>query len=175
MGTDFLYFAYGSNLLSRRLRERTPSARVLGCGMLPNHVLRWHMRSNDGSGKCDVRVAEPHTPSLVHGVVYEIASAEKPLLDQAESLGVGYRDEQVTVQLDGRSVQAWIYRALRIDVNAVPYDWYKAVVIGGAREHGLPDDYQALLHAVPAKTDADVLRARHHFALLQVTAAGRKR
>jgi gamma-glutamylcyclotransferase len=172
MDTDFLYFAYGSNLLSRRLRERTPSARVLGRGVLPDHVLRWHMRSNDGSGKCDVRAAEPHTPSLVHGVVYRIASAEKPLLDQAESLGVGYRDEQVTVQMDGRSVTAWIYRALRIDATALPYDWYKAVVIAGAHEHGLPDDYRALLHAVPAKTDPDGLRARRHFALVQQAAFG---
>ncbi len=167
MDSDFLYFAYGSNLLSRRLRERTPSATVLGRGILSGHVLRWHMVSSDGSGKCDVVMAGSHAPSAVHGVVYRIARTEKPRLDQAESLGLGYRDEQLTVHLDGQAVQAWIYRALRIDALAVPYDWYKAVVIAGAREHGLPGDYLALLHAAPTKTDPDRERARRHFALAQ--------
>ena len=172
MDADFLYFAYGSNLLSRRLRERTPSASALGHGVLPQHVLRWHMASSDGSGKCDVIETASATPCVVHGVVYRIARADKRWLDQAESLGVGYRDEQVTVFLAGQPVQACVYRALVIDVNAVPYDWYKAVVIGGAREHGLPDDYLTLLHGVPTKSDPDQERARRHFALAQHVVAG---
>lgn len=62
-------------------------------------------------------------------------------------------------------VQARIYRALRVDATAVPYDWYKTLVIAGAREHGLPDDYLALLQRTPARTDPDAQRARRHFAL----------
>ncbi|MEO7937224.1 MAG: gamma-glutamylcyclotransferase family protein, partial [Burkholderiaceae bacterium] len=84
MARDFLYFAYGSNLLSLRLRQRTASAVAIGCGVLPGHVLRWHMASVDGSGKCDVAVPGDGV-GVVHGVVYRIDHGEKHLLDQAES------------------------------------------------------------------------------------------
>ena len=47
-------FAYGSNMLTARLRERVSSAAAVGIGRLPGHVLKWHKRSRDGSGKCDI-------------------------------------------------------------------------------------------------------------------------
>ena len=34
------------------------------------------------------------------------------------------------------------------DPSLTPYDWYKAFVLAGAREHGLPQDYVAALDAV---------------------------
>ena len=49
-----LYFAYGSNMSSVRLRARVNSAQPLGVARLPGHRLRWHMHSLDGSGKCDI-------------------------------------------------------------------------------------------------------------------------
>jgi gamma-glutamylcyclotransferase len=47
-----------------------------------------------------------------------------------------------------------------------PYDWYKALVIAGAREHGLPADYIAALAAAPAKPDPDKIRAARNLAAL---------
>lgn len=49
----FLNFAYGSNMLTDRLRERVPSARPVAVARLAGHSLRWHKVSIDGSGKCD--------------------------------------------------------------------------------------------------------------------------
>ena len=83
MPTTFHYFAYGSNLLSTRLQQRTPSARALAPAVLEGHALRWHKAGADGSGKCDV-VAVDGAGHRVIGVVYEIARSEKPLLDAAE-------------------------------------------------------------------------------------------
>lgn len=164
MGRHFLYFAYGSNLLSRRLRQRTASALAVGRGVMLRHALRWHMASTDGSGKCDV-VAQDDHDGAVHGVVYRIDQAEKHLLDHAESLGVGYREEQVIVDLGAQQVAASVYRALRIDAAAVPYDWYLALVLGGAREHALPAHYLRQLAAVTTRPDPDPQRAALHFAL----------
>ncbi len=166
MKPHFLYFAYGSNLLSCRLRARTASAQPVGPAVLRHHALRWHMASADGSGKCDV-VALDDDDAAVHGVVYRIELAEKHLLDRAESLGVGYREERVTVDLDGRQTAACVYRALRIDAAAVPYDWYHALVLGGAREHALPTHYQRQLAAVKTRPDPDPQRASLHFALVR--------
>lgn len=164
MPAHFLYFAYGSNLLTRRLRARTASAMPIGWGVLADHGLRWHMASSDGSGKCDV-VDDAGAPVPVHGVVYRIDQHEKPLLDQAESLGVGYRDAQVLVRVGSATVTACVYRALRTDAGVLPYDWYHALVLAGAREHGLPAHYQRHLADVRTQADPDAGRALRHFAL----------
>lgn len=50
----FLYFAYGSNMLFRRLKARTPSARLVGVGHVLGYRLVFDKVSKDGSGKCDI-------------------------------------------------------------------------------------------------------------------------
>jgi hypothetical protein len=158
------YFAYGSNLLSARLRERTPSASAVGPARLDAHELRWHKAGKDGSGKCDiVEVADPS--KYVLGVVYELLESEKPALDLAESLGVGYAQKTVLVEAGGRRTEALAYFALQVDPAAVPYDWYKNLVVAGAREHGLEPAYQAALLAAASKPDPDQERAMRHFRL----------
>ncbi len=165
---SFLYFAYGSNLLSSRLRERTPSASVVGTGVLRQHALRWHKAATDGSGKCDVvPCGDSASDSQVHGVVWHIHLSDKPALDAAETLGVGYAERQVTIEMsDRRTLQAWAYIALKTDPDSVPYDWYHALVLTGAREHALPHAYLKTLEAVLTKADADAQRAARHFGLL---------
>jgi gamma-glutamylcyclotransferase len=164
MSSTLLYFAYGSNLLTRRLRERTPSAQVVAVAALPQHGLRWHKAAQDGSGKCDVI---PDPEATVWGVVYRLDSREKPALDAAETLGVGYAQKQVWVQANAGPLQAWVYYALKTHPAALPYDWYHALVVTGAREHGLPPDYVATLAAAPSKPDPDLARAALHAMLLR--------
>lgn len=49
-----LYFAYGSNMLFARIRERVFSVKRIGVAALRGYKLRWHKVSVDGSGKCNV-------------------------------------------------------------------------------------------------------------------------
>src|SRR5690606_20092615 len=143
--------------LSARLKERCPSARPRGVAQLTGHALRWHKRSMDGSGKCDVVSVD--CDHVVHGVVYEINADEKGALDRAEGLGHGYDQKDATVILHGGAVSASIYFATSTDRALRPYTWYKALVVAGAKEHGLPAPYIASLEAVEASEDAD--RTRH--------------
>ena len=166
------YFAYGSNMSTGRLRARVPSARAQGRGLLPNHVLRWHKIGRDGSGKCDVVPADSlHAPdasdvsvasaapaeldlsgtsNVVWGVLYDVPWAEKPTLDAAEGLGVGYFEKQVRIVTDDGECLASTYHANpdRTDASLRPLDWYKDHVVRGAREHGLPADYIRSLEEV---------------------------
>ena len=51
LGGSFLFFAYGSNMLTDRLRERCPDARPLGAAIARGYVLSFSKRSRDGSSK----------------------------------------------------------------------------------------------------------------------------
>lgn len=154
VSNTFLYFAYGSNLLTRRLLERTPSARVIDIARLPGYSLRWHQVSHDGSGKCDV-VQVDDAGSVVWGVVYEISRAEKHVLDAAEALDVEYAER--TIVVDGRlgTHQTILYQGLTPDADALPYAWYRALVLAGAREHAFPADYIELMATVRSMPDTD--------------------
>jgi gamma-glutamylcyclotransferase len=160
------YFAYGSNMLTERLRERVPSAMPIGIGQLPGHALRWDKRSaRDASGKCDAE-ATGLQEDVVWGVVFELDPDEKPALDQAEGLGAGYLEKNVNVLTDAGSVRAVTYYATDKDPSLRPYHWYKALVIAGAREHGLPIGYRSRLELVVTVSDPDPARARRQGELL---------
>ncbi|MES2001892.1 MAG: gamma-glutamylcyclotransferase family protein [Pseudomonadota bacterium] len=164
-GDSFVTFAYGSNMPAARLRERCPSTRAIGIAELPGHELRWHKRSRDGSGKCDIVVVD--TPNVsVFGVLYEIAADEKPALDRAEGLNKGYDEVEVEVLCNGRQVTAKTYRATDTDPSRRPFTWYRALVIAGAKEHGLPAAYIAGLESVLADEDADRTRHDKRMALI---------
>ena len=163
----FLYFAYGSNMLTRRLLGRTPSARTVGVATLAGHELRWHKVSKDGSGKCDIVPAA--ADSVVCGVLYEIALTDKPALDKAEGLGWGYKQVQLEVQTDTGTVLALSYQATNIDGGTLPYDWYKALVVAGAQEHRLATDYVRALEAVAAVKDWNEQRATENLQALSTT------
>ena len=151
MGCDdaYTYFAYGSNMSSLRLRQRTPSARALGIGRLPGHALRWHKLGRDGSGKCDIAESGEQA-DVVWGVLYRVALAEKPILDRIEGLGIGYEEEEVRVETEAGPVAALTYKAKpgRIDAQLRPLADYKRHVLLGAREHGLPMAYRRAIERV---------------------------
>lgn len=160
------YFGYGSNMLLSRLQRRVPSAEPVMNATLPEHGLRFHKRSRDGSGKCNIVADAEET---VHGVVFEVSSADLDALDEAEQQGRRYRRRSVTVQGATRSVEAFAYVAdpFYVDEALHPYEWYHALVLAGARQHGLPDSYIAQIEAVPTIPDPDRERRRSHQALLE--------
>jgi len=144
-----LYFAYGSNMLTSRLRERAPSARVVGRADLLDHELRVHKRARDGSAKCNV---VPCRGAVVHGVLFALDDDEDWVtLDRAEGCGAGY--ERATLVIAGQSAQLYIAQSEYIDESLLPFTWYLDLVVGGAREHGLPPDYIARLEGHAATCD----------------------
>ncbi len=161
------YFAYGSNMSVARLRQRVPSACVIGVYYLDGHSLRFHKSGQDDSAKCDVFQIDGE--GRVYGVLYEIDSVDKNQLDRAEGLGVGYGEKIVHIQNEkGVSVKAVTYYALQIDSALKPYSWYVNHVIIGAREAALPDDYILGIDAVEACDDSDAARDARERAIHQI-------
>lgn len=161
------YFAYGSNMLTRRLRaaDRAPSAEPVAVGYLQGRRLTFDKIGRDGSGKCDAeRTGEP--THRVHGVVFDLAAHDRRALDRIEGVGSGYALEPVAVVTDGGLVEAVTYVAIRKHRGLRPFDWYKALAVAGAREHALPPGYIDALRAVESIQDPDVARRAAHEALL---------
>ena len=153
----FSYFAYGSNMCTNRLRERTPSARSVGVGSVRGHQLRWHKKSYDGSGKCDLFFTADDN-HLVHGVLFEISVSEKKRLDTVEGLHQGYDEKMVEVVTASGVIPAVTYFATVIDKFRRPYEWYKRFVVEGAIEHGLSEQYVQELQAIESIEDPDIDR-----------------
>lgn len=159
-------FAYGSNMSLQRLRVRARSAQPLAVATLRGHRLRFHKASRvDGSAKCDAfRTYNPD--DSVHGLLFELAVTEKPLLDGFEGLGRGYDETRVELTMaGGRLVEAQMYVATDIDFTLRPYAWYKTHVLVGARENGLPASYLAQIEAIKTWADADEARERRELAI----------
>lgn len=173
-GDPLYYLAYGSNLHPQRLRERVSSARLAGLVTLPGYRLSFHKRSHaDGSGKCMFERV-PERAGCLHAAVYAIDEAERPALDRHEGLGAGYHEQLLDVSLAGERLTVFTYR---VDVNHVdralqPFDWYRGLVLAGARFHGLPARYIAAIEAVTPIRDPDRQRAREQTALLARLRAG---
>ena len=164
-----MYFAYGSNLLTTRIRQpdRAPSARRLALGWLEGHELRFDKQGRDGSGKCHPLPASEGVQ--VHGSLFEVGDAELQALDRVEGVGMGYVRQRVEVRTDDGILSAWSYLAQDGHVVPLlePFDWYRDLVLAGARESGLPRTYLSLIGATPARRDPDSERAARMRRLLR--------
>ena len=68
------YFAYGSNMLRRRLETRTPAAVRAGTGRLAGYRLRFNkLGRKDQTAKCNIEES-PKNADHVLGVVYPIVA-----------------------------------------------------------------------------------------------------
>lgn len=153
-----LYFTYGSNLSTVRLRKRVPSSRLLTTGVLRRHRLAFHKIGRDGSAKCDAWYTGRQEDYTL-GAVYRIDPSQKPLLDKAEGLGNGYIIREVVIMtLSGSALTAFLYAATAIDPERKPFHWYKEHVLRGMREHNFPDSYIAGVETVATVADTDPAR-----------------
>ena len=147
-----------------RLRRRVPSANFVGVAQLVGHSFRFHKRSNDGSGKGDAfETANPL--DIVWVVIFDIDDRQKPTLDDAEGLGVGYAEKAATVLGENEQeyrVVLYVADASSIDDALRPYSWYKRFVVDGARQHGLTEEYVNVIAAIPDMEDPDRARDRRN-------------
>ncbi|HVR28213.1 MAG TPA: gamma-glutamylcyclotransferase family protein [Thermoanaerobaculia bacterium] len=143
-----LYFAYGSNLSSARmaLPGRAPLASPVGTAALAGYTLRWCKRGADGSGKCTlVKTGSP--ADGVWGVVWEVAAEDVARLDVVEGPGYERLELQVTTANQRLDVFTYVARSSHVDPSLEPAEWYRALVLAGAREHGLPAAWIAFLES----------------------------
>jgi len=153
---------------TERLRARLPSVCAAEGARLANFRLTFDKRGRDGSGKCNIAA----TPDAwLFGVLFRLPETALIALDTIE--GSGYARVAVRpVGLDsGCGYRAWCYRApARARVPGLaPFDWYRALVVAGARMHRLPNVYIQDLQCTPTRNDPNRFRHRRGQRILAQT------
>lgn len=151
MGRE-LYFAYGSNMVSKQMLERCPDCEVTGVAKLVDHRLAFTRFSrNRQSWVADI-VEAPG--SDVWGVLYGLSRRDRDELDANEGHPSAYRRGPITVlDVDGNVVAACTYRVVTKQPEKPPAAAYWRLLVEGAREHGLPPDYIARLETLERADD----------------------
>ncbi|XP_047117654.1 gamma-glutamylcyclotransferase-like [Schistocerca piceifrons] len=151
MGGKFFYFAYGSNLLAKRIHINNPSAIRISAAKLKDFRLDFGTWAERWRGA--VATLVPEQGKHVWGAVWEIDKSNLADLDRQEGVNDGfYFPMQVDVEkLSGEFVNCRSYQLCDtptkisegdiIPENRLPSALYLDVVIQGAIESGLPDDY----------------------------------
>jgi gamma-glutamylcyclotransferase len=140
------YFGYGSNLCRATFIERRKMqpqaarrARLIGyrlCFDLPV-----------GPGERGVANLAADRGTYVWGALYLLGAADCERLDRSEGVGVGaYRRLPVAVVADGgERIAAFTYESSYRRAGRKPSARYLQLLLDGAREHALPDDWIAFL------------------------------
>lgn len=157
---DHKYFAYGSNLIFERITERLGKVKFLGAASIENWCLRFNKLGADGSGKCNIIESQGE---FVYGIIYQISLQQKEKLDEFER---GYKTICLQIPLLGDCVS---YTAIEIADDRVyaPYDWYRELVLIGAKRYGFPPHYIAMLEKQKITEDPNDIRRTKNLKILK--------
>ena len=91
------------------------------------------------------------------------------MLDRFEGKGNGYIDNQITLQFQRQEYSCFTYIAQESHIadDLKPYDWYKKLVILGARHMQFPDSYVSSIESVESMEDPDEVRRKEHDTLIE--------
>ena len=138
---DLWYFAYGSNLSKQRMLQRTGAIPVSQQAFLRDYRLAF----NTQVGQEFYANIVPLIGGMVHGVVYSCDEPAMTALDRYEGVAQGcYRRVGVEVETaDGERIHAEAYIAGEryVSEEGAPSTFYLGLIISGAREHDLPEQY----------------------------------
>lgn len=141
------YFAYGSNMQRATFLERRGMHPLeWRRARLPDHCLCFNLPIGDGER--GVANVEPAVGAEVIGVAFRLTTAEFDFLDKTEGVDSGVY-ERVAAALrteDGNALGAFTYRSRLITEGRKPSPRYMGLILEGAREHGLSDEYIRSLH-----------------------------
>jgi hypothetical protein len=142
LATNELFsFCYGSNMKLAYLRDYCPSARPVMHAFLPNYRIEFRRFSTDMNGGISTIIEHPG--GLIRGVLCAVRVTELETLDILEDVPLGlYKRESFRVLGEDNEWHLGdLYRVVKPEGPFVPADGYLDLMLEGAREHGLPQDY----------------------------------
>jgi len=150
-GSKFLYFAFGSNMCTKRIHINNPSAVFKHVAVVEGYKLFFgYSDSNRWRGEVATIVEE--TGANVHGIIWELDKDHQVTLDKQEGVPTVYQRIEVQARPLGRSssnknsekLTCVSYQLLPenlVNAKNLPSKVYKNVLLTGAKEHSMPDFY----------------------------------
>ncbi|XP_019696848.1 gamma-glutamylcyclotransferase isoform X2 [Harpegnathos saltator] len=157
MSNTFLYFAYGSNLLAKRIRLNNSTAVMRDIGYIKNFRLDFQRYSKRWHG-ASATIVETND-SIVWGVIWELDKSNLSTLDQQEGVQNNiYHALSVDVETpNGTILNCRVYqqchnpteyiKPVDLPMDRKPSPLY-LMMIKGAQENNLPDDYLKFLKSI---------------------------
>ena len=137
------------------MSERCPSSDYVGNAQLNGFRLGFPITSANRGGLGVASVLKSKPTDIVEGVVYTLSKEDVLTLDRFESLGIQYSREWGYVdiqQSNGRTLsgeKVFFYLAISDGTqHHLPSSEYLHCLVQGAREHGLSEQYVALLENI---------------------------
>jgi len=136
-------------MASSQMADRCPGATSLGAARLPGYRLAFDAWSNRRGGL--VADVLPSPGSEVWGVLWQVTEEHAEALDRYEGVAHGqYRRQSVRIEAaNGETVEAFAYVICDPGEDGPTTDAYQAILLEGAREHGLPPDWVKAIEDVP--------------------------
>ncbi|XP_005797408.1 gamma-glutamylcyclotransferase-like [Xiphophorus maculatus] len=147
---NFMYFAFGSNLLRERLQLNNPSAAFVSTGRLKDYKLNFGLWEEhvENAWHGGVATIEACPGEEVWGVIWTLSNENLPTLDKQEGVSRGiYSPLEVSVEIDDGVLQCRTYQMNNFHASP-PSPQYKQVVCLGAEQNGLPREYLNRLEAI---------------------------
>ncbi len=129
---DRLYIAYGSNLNVEQMRNRCPTAEVMGKTELKGWSL-WFKRS----GRSAVATIERKRGSMVPALVWRLQPLDEAALDRYEGYPHFYHKESVMITINGHRRYAMAYvMNTQHSQYGIPSERYYETILEGYEEAG---------------------------------------
>lgn len=132
------YFAYGSNIDPRLMRETCPEAQFLGPARLDGYRLEFNVYSDRWDG--GAANIEPDGRGRVWGVAYRVTEEDLELLDTFVGHPTFFRREEVPVKLGSERLECVTYRVAHQHGYVRPSDAYVNRLRAAMRLQGLPPE-----------------------------------
>ncbi|CAB3405584.1 unnamed protein product [Caenorhabditis bovis] len=140
----FYYFSFGSNLLGDRIRYMQKGAEYFCNGKLDGYRLDFVHDSQRWKGALATILQDPS--QHVWGCVWRIPNEFSDSLDEQE---FGYHRLTVPIQTEHGIIDCRTYQFSDLTAESKkPSPHYKLVILEGAKEHKLPEDYIQYLEKI---------------------------
>jgi len=135
-----LYFAYGSNMNHKQMAERCPGSCFVKRVYLEGYKFIYDGYSDTRKGAVANIIEE--NGNIVWGGLFEIKEDDLRSLDRYEGYPRFYDKKIVKVKDEASNVyDAWVYFRTGMKQNR-PSEVYRMVVLEGAKDCNLPDEYR---------------------------------
>lgn len=128
-----IYFAYGSNLNLRQMKQRCPTARLLGTGEVRDYRLLFRGPTTE---ECYLTV-EPKQGEKVPVAAFAVEPADVEALDIYEDVEGGlYRIEAISTRITGQGFLSGFWYVMNNEEKCKPTKAYGDAVVEGYHDMG---------------------------------------